>query len=62
METLTGGVRSDHFIFADGATLRGNIDGRGGIDTLHFSAYQQGNTVNLGRGYSSAEMCIRDRG
>lgn len=50
VETLIGGVQSDHFKFRDGGSLDGNIDGRSGIDMLDYSACTGGIYVNLGTG------------
>ena len=46
-ENLTGGTISDTFAFADGATVRGRIDGGQGSNTLDFSAYATSVVVNL---------------
>ena len=35
--TLRGGAGNDTFVFADGATLTGTVDGQSGTDTLNFS-------------------------
>jgi hypothetical protein len=50
IETFNGGSYEDRFIFADGATLPGSLDGSGGNDTLDFSAYTTGIWVDLGNG------------
>ena len=49
-ETLNGGAFEDRFIFANGATLPGNIDGSGGKDTVDFSAYTTDLWVDLDTG------------
>ncbi|HTQ39830.1 MAG TPA: calcium-binding protein [Pirellulales bacterium] len=38
-ENLTGGTVADDFVFADGATVSGKIDGGAGSNTLDYSAY-----------------------
>ena len=45
---LTGGNGTDDFQFANGATVSGVINGQGGSNTLDYSAYTSGVTVNLG--------------
>jgi hypothetical protein len=47
---LVGGSGNDTFTFANKATVSGVIDGRGGSNTLDYSAYTGGVTVNLGSG------------
>jgi Ca2+-binding RTX toxin-like protein len=47
-ENLTGGTGNDTFAFADKATLSGKLDGGGGTNTLDYSAYTTGVSVNLG--------------
>jgi hypothetical protein len=47
MANLTGGNRADRFVFADGATVSGTINGDGGTDTLDYSNYTTAITVNL---------------
>jgi hypothetical protein len=47
---LTGGSGNDTFTFAAGATVSGVVDGRGGSNTLDYSAYTSAVTVNLGNG------------
>ncbi len=37
--SLNGGAGADDYAFANGAILTGSIDGKGGSDTLDFSAY-----------------------
>jgi len=48
IENLTGGSGSDTFVFSDGAAVTGIIDGGDGINTLDYSAYTTGVTVDLG--------------
>jgi Bacterial Ig-like domain (group 3)/Right handed beta helix region len=45
---LTGGSGADVFQFANGATVLGVINGETGANTLDYSAYTGGVTVNLG--------------
>ncbi|RMG78267.1 MAG: hypothetical protein D6712_21755, partial [Chloroflexi bacterium] len=54
-ETLTGNSQADNFIFADGATFNGTLNGAGGVDLLNYSAFSAGNpvTVNLMNGSAS---------
>jgi len=44
---LTGGLGSDVFVLSVGASLSGRINGSGGSDTLDYSAFVTGVTVNL---------------
>ncbi len=44
---LTGNADTDSFIFSDGASVSGAIDGAGGHDTLDWSAYTTGREVGL---------------
>jgi uncharacterized repeat protein (TIGR01451 family) len=48
IENLVGSSAADTFVFADGATLSGTIDGGAGTDTLDYSAYTTPVAVNLG--------------
>ncbi len=50
IETLAGSAGDDRFVFQDGATLGGSIDGRAGNDTIDFSAYTSGVTADLRNG------------
>ena len=47
VENITGGAAADTFGFADGATITGRINGGPGADTLDYSAFTTGVTVNL---------------
>jgi parallel beta-helix repeat protein len=47
IEDLSAGAGADDFQFADGARVTGRIDGGGGQNTLDYSAYTSGITVNL---------------
>ena len=53
IETFNGGALKDTFVFNDGVSIGGNIDGRGGSDTLDFSKYTSELYVNLGSGVAS---------
>ena len=44
---LTGGTQNDTFIFTNGKTVSGNVNGGGGYDTLNWSAYTTPVSVNL---------------
>ena len=46
-ENLQGGAGNDSFIFADGLGVSGSIDGGINTDTLDYSAYVAGVSVNL---------------
>jgi hypothetical protein len=48
VQILTGGSAADNFVFSDAAGVTGNIDGAGGANTLDYTAYTTGVTVNLG--------------
>jgi hypothetical protein len=50
IQNLTGGSAADDFVFSDGAGVDGSIDGGGGSNTLDYTAYFSGVTVNLGSG------------
>ncbi len=45
--TLDGGTGADKFVFSNGDVLTGSIDGKGGNDTLDFTAYTTAVNVNL---------------
>ncbi len=51
IESLNGSGMNDTFIFRDGATMAGSIDGRGGTDTLDFSNYTTGIIATLQNGF-----------
>ena len=51
LETLSGSAADDRFIFMDGATLGGSIDGRGGTDTLDLSHYTTDLLATLTNGF-----------
>ena len=47
IENLSGGTDNDNFIFSDGATLAGIINGEDGNDTVDYSAYITNLTLNF---------------
>ena len=47
IENLVGGTADDNFVFVDGASLAGNLDGRAGNDTLNFSTMTSAYSVTL---------------
>ena len=49
IETLNGSAYDDQFIFNDGVHMFGNIDGRGGTDTIDFRRFTTGIYVDLSR-------------
>jgi Ca2+-binding RTX toxin-like protein len=49
-ESLTGGSGNDTFKFNNGTGVTGTIDGGAGRDTIDFSAYTSGVTVDLAAG------------
>jgi Ca2+-binding RTX toxin-like protein len=50
VQNLTGGSGNDTFKFSKGKSVSGTIDGGGGINTLDYSLYATGVTVNLPAG------------
>ena len=50
---LRGGFRADTFIFADGASIDGSINGENGGDTLDYSAYSSTVIVDLQTGFAT---------
>jgi hypothetical protein len=44
---LTGGSGNDSFVFANGASVSGNIDGGGGTNALNYAAYSTSVVVDL---------------
>ena len=46
-ENLEGGIDTDTFIFADGASVTGYLEGSAGIDLLDYTAYTTSVTVDL---------------
>jgi hypothetical protein len=54
IQNVTTGSGNDRFVFRDGASLSGTVDGGGGSDTLDYSSGWSGNTlVNLQTGTAS---------
>ena len=47
IENFIGGTNNDTFIFVDGASVVGNVDGKSGTDTLDFSAMTAARNVVL---------------
>ena len=47
IDALNGGSATDSFLFSNGATFSGNVDGGSGSDTLDFSAYSGDLTLDL---------------
>ena len=50
IENLTGGLGRDDFVFGDGAGVSGVLDGGVGINTLDYSAYITGVSLNRATG------------
>ena len=53
IDTYIGGALADTFIFYDGVSVPGNIDGRGGSDVLDLSKYTTDVYINLTSGVAS---------
>ncbi|ABW29507.1 VCBS [Acaryochloris marina MBIC11017] len=47
IENITGGNSTDNFVFSNGATISGTLDGGAGNNTLDLSAYTSNLTFNL---------------
>src|SRR5262249_50829802 len=47
IQNLTGGSGNNTFVFSDGASVGGSIDGGPGTNTLDYSAYTSNVIVNL---------------
>lgn len=58
IEHLTGGGGEDTFVFVDGVSFAGTIDGGGGTNTLDYSAWTTGVTVNLAGGTATGTTGI----
>jgi filamentous hemagglutinin family protein len=58
IENLTGGTANDTFLFGNGASISGTINGSSGFDTLNYSATATPVTVNLGTGILNIESLI----
>ncbi|HEY2761028.1 MAG TPA: hypothetical protein VGI75_09795, partial [Pirellulales bacterium] len=50
---LTGGTQNDTFVFANGSTVAGVVNGGDGTDTLNYNAYTTTITVDLSAGTAS---------
>ena len=50
IENLVGNIDVDSFVFADGSSISGTVDGRDGIDSVDFSA--ETGTVNVLLGFA----------
>ena len=46
-DNLAGGGAADFFVFNNGGTVVGNVDGAGGADTIDWSAYGSNRVVTL---------------
>src|SRR5262249_18746757 len=61
---LVGGADNDSFVFSDGQSLAGSIDGDGGTNTLDYSAYSSTVVVDLqtntGTGVGGSALNIRN--
>jgi Ca2+-binding RTX toxin-like protein len=59
---LSGGAGDDRFVFSDGASLSGTLDGGMGLDTLDFTAYTSAISVQLiaftSEGYSGTQSAL----
>lgn len=53
MDNLSGGSLGDTFLLRDGQGVSGTVDGRGGINTLDYSAYTTAVTVDLASGQAT---------
>ena len=60
IEDLTGGSAGDTFKFSNGKGVTGLVDGRGGTDTLDYSAYTTGVTVNLTTGTATGTGGVKN--
>ncbi len=58
VESLVGGSGQDTFVFVDGVSFAGTIDGGGGTNTLDYSAWTTGVTVNLAAGTATGTTAI----
>src|SRR5579883_1118692 len=60
MKNVTGGSGNDSFQFLAGSKLSGNLDGGAGSNTLDYSLYGKGVTVNLGTGSATAVAVVKN--
>src|SRR3989441_1035564 len=58
IESLTGGSGDDEFVFEEGASLAGTVEGGDGADRLDYSASATAVTVNLGTGEATGTSGI----
>jgi Ca2+-binding RTX toxin-like protein len=58
IQTLTGGTANDNFVFSDGQGVTGTINGGAGTDTLDYSLYTTGVSVNLATGTATGTAGI----
>jgi len=68
MENLTGSASDETFVFSEGKSVSGVIDGGGGYDTLDYSAYTTSLTLNRQTlaasstgGYANIEQFVAGR-
>ena len=54
IENVIGGQNDDTFQFSDGVGVTGQVDGRGGVDTLDYHLWSSAVRVHLGEGWASA--------
>jgi Ca2+-binding RTX toxin-like protein len=59
-ENLVGGVLADSFVFGDGASLSGMIDGGSAADTLDYSAYTTAVKVDLQAGTATGVSAVKN--
>ena len=58
--TVNGGAWNDRFVFGDGVSVDGTIDGAAGLDTLDYSAYTSAVNVNLVNGTATGTSGIQN--
>ncbi|MBC8507306.1 MAG: hypothetical protein H8D34_20775, partial [Chloroflexi bacterium] len=63
IENLISGSGADRFVFADGASLAGYLDGRGGTDEIDFAAFASARNITLNStgatdGFNGSEISI----
>ena len=54
IENVIGGQNDDTFQFNDGVGVTGQVDGRGGVDTLDYHLWSSAVRVHLGEGWAPA--------
>jgi hypothetical protein len=63
VENLVGGLLSDRFVYADLASITGAVDGgSGGVDTLDYSDYASGKTIQLRVGNFNIDQVVGGAG